>query len=409
MINKRVTQAVIFCGGFGTRVKKFTRGIPKPLYKINRKSFLEYLILNIKRFGINEILLLCHYKTDLFTKLIKKIKNDDLKIKVVHEKYPRGSGGALINAKKFLKKNFYILNGDTFFDFNYLDLQLSLNKKFLSTIAILYDKNIKKGQIKLNKKKNFLSFDKKINSKFLNTGVAILDKKIFQYFKYFKNKKFISLENDIYPILSKLKKINGKVYNSKNNFFIDIGTPKDIRKINSFFNNKLKKNSFFLDRDGIINKDTGYVHKTNQIIWGKNIFRAVKLLNDKNYYVFVVTNQSGIGRGYYSEGDVRHLHQWINRKMIGNLCHIDDFFFSPFYKFSSKANYRSKKFFLDRKPNIGMFLKAKKKWNINLKKTIMIGDQNTDKDFAKKSGINFFMAKYGQDLLQLFTKIVKRN
>ena len=190
LIKKKIVQAVIFCGGFGTRVKKITKKIPKPLYKINGKEFLTYLIENIIRYGIEEILLLCHYKSFLFQKVAKKISNSGLRVRVIHEKYPRGSGGALINAKKYLKKKFYIFNGDTYFDFNYLDLQLSLNNKFVSTIAVLKDTYKKNGQIILDKDKKIIYFNKKAKTRLLNSGVGILDKNILKYFKFLKKKKF---------------------------------------------------------------------------------------------------------------------------------------------------------------------------------------------------------------------------
>ena len=98
-----------------------------------------------------------------------------------------------------------------------------------------------------------------------------------------------------------------------------------------------------------------------KILFGKNIFKAIKYINDNNFYVFVITNQSGIGRGFYNEHDLNTLHLWINKKLNTNGAYIDDFFYSPYFKRSKK--YSSIKYFNLRKPRIGMINLAKKMGN----------------------------------------------
>ena len=71
------------------------------------------------------------------------------------------------------------------------------------------------------------------------------------------------------------------------------------------------KSAVFLDRDGVINKDLGYVFKIDDVEWINGSIEAIKLLNKKNYHVFVVTNQSGVAKNFYSENDVNKLHSWM--------------------------------------------------------------------------------------------------
>ena len=97
----------------------------------------------------------------------------------------------------------------------------------------------------------------------------------------------------------------------------------------------------------------------------KNIFKAIKYINDNNFYVFVITNQSGIGRGFYNEHDLNTLHLWINKNLIPMARILMIFFYSPYFKRSKK--YSSIKYFNLRKPRIGMINLAKKKWVIDLK------------------------------------------
>ena len=98
------------------------------------------------------------------------------------------------------------------------------------------------------------------------------------------------------------------------------------------------KKAVFLDRDGVVNYDYNYVHSRQNFKWKKNVKEAIKLLNDNNNYVFIVTNQSGIGRGFYHEDDVIKLHKWINFELIKNSAHIDEFFYAPYFKDSKKKN-----------------------------------------------------------------------
>ena len=99
----------------------------------------------------------------------------------------------------------------------------------------------------------------------------------------------------------------------------------------------------------------------------------------------------------------------MNEKFIENGAHIDDFFFSPYFKYSKSKKFRSKKFLKMRKPNTGIFLNAKKKWNIDIKNSYMIGDSDVDKIFAKNVGLKFILSKYGQDLLHIVKKIRKNS
>ena len=384
-----IDQAVIYVGGLGSRIKKFTRKVPKPLIKINQKPFLEYILKNLSRHGFSEVILLCYYKSKIFFKKYNNKNIYNLKIKCIKEKTPLGTGGALLNAKKYLKENFLLCNGDTYFDINLNDLCLNYTKfKKIIYVAIKkIKKNNRYAAFDLNKNR-IISLDaKKKKYSLINSGNYVVSKKILKYLK-----KNCSLENDIFEKLIKKKQIFGKVYNKPSNAFIDIGIYNDLNKSPKFIKKVTYKRALFLDRDGVINKDTGYVHKKKNFIWRKNIFRFIKKYNDKNYYVFVVSNQSGIGREYYKEADLFKLNFWINQQLRRRGANIDEFFFAPFFKNSRLKKYRKGKKF--RKPNTGMIEIAKKKWDINMKNSTLIGDQKIDKLTAINAGINFKILKF---------------
>jgi D-glycero-D-manno-heptose 1,7-bisphosphate phosphatase len=166
-----------------------------------------------------------------------------------------------------------------------------------------------------------------------------------------------------------------------------------------------KNNIVFLDRDGVINSrdlNNGYVGSLKHFRWVKGAIKAIKFLNEKNYKVVVVTNQSGVARGFFTIKDVKKIHSYIQKKLNENDAKIDGFYFCPFHK--DGIIKRFKKDSLLRKPNIGMFRLAQRKWKIDKKSSFMIGDQLTDMQFANNIGIKGFLFK-GGNLLSFCKKI----
>jgi D-glycero-D-manno-heptose 1,7-bisphosphate phosphatase len=128
----------------------------------------------------------------------------------------------------------------------------------------------------------------------------------------------------------------------------------------------MKSPALFLDRDGVINVDKTYVYRFGDIEWMPGIFDLIKWANDSNYKVIVLTNQSGIGREYYTKNDVLTLHQQMSDHLTAQGLVVTDWYFSE-----SLTDER-------RKPSPLMMMEAAKKHDIDLSKSIMIGDKTTD-------------------------------
>ena len=123
----------------------------------------------------------------------------------------------------------------------------------------------------------------------------------------------------------------------------------------------------FLDRDGVINQDKGYISKISDFKIYPGVGKAISLLNKKNYLVIIVTNQSGIGRGLIKIKELKNLHNHLKKKIKKYGGKIDDIFYCPFHPEFGKGKYKKKS--NDRKPGDGMIRKAIKKWKINNWKT----------------------------------------
>ena len=147
----------------------------------------------------------------------------------------------------------------------------------------------------------------------------------------------------------------------------------------------LKQKALFLDRDGVINVDHGYVYQSKKFEFIEGVFSACKVFYDAGYKIIVVTNQSGIGRGYYSEDDFLLLTDWMKEQFKAHQVSISDVYFCPHHPNKALPAYLKQ---CDcRKPEPGMLLDGIKAYNIDPQKSIMVGDKLSDMQAASKAGI----------------------
>jgi D-glycero-D-manno-heptose 1,7-bisphosphate phosphatase len=171
---------------------------------------------------------------------------------------------------------------------------------------------------------------------------------------------------------------------------------------------KFKKIAF-LDRDGVINSNYlngGYIGSLKYFKWIPGAIKAIKFLKEKKYKVVVVTNQSGVARGFFKIRDVKKIHSFIQKTLKENNTRIDSFYFCPFHKEGILKRYRKDSFL--RKPKIGMFRLAQKKWKIDKKRSFIIGDQKSDIEFAKKAKIQGYLFNQKDLFTFVKKKIIKQ-
>ena len=140
----------------------------------------------------------------------------------------------------------------------------------------------------------------------------------------------------------------------------------------------LYQKALFLDRDGIINVDHGYTYKIEDFEFSEGIFSLLKIFKNAGYLIFVITNQSGIGRGYYDESDFYTLTAWMTETFAKKGITIEKVFYCPH---TPDAKCRC------RKPDIGMIEQALSKYPLDLKHSWMIGDKVSDITLAANAGI----------------------
>ena len=305
-----------------------------------------------------------------------------------------GTGGALSQLKKKTSNNLIIMNGDSFIKSDLNDLFISTKTKsnyLYLTRNRNYQSNKMLSNLKINKKL-FITF----NGNLMNAGIYYLKNTILDKIPKIK----VSLENSIIYNLIKEKKIKGKLNNSE---FIDIGTYKNLNFGKKNFHKQFNQPAAFLDRDGVINYDHGYVHKMKNFDLKLNVIKGLKYLNKKNYNIFIVTNQSGIARGIFTENEYLVFYRLIKEYFFKKGCFINDMQYSPFLKGAVVKKYdKSSRL---RKPGNLMLVNLMNKWSVNKKKSFMLGDHKKDQLAAEKS--NLFFEYANNDFNSQIRRIIK--
>jgi D-glycero-D-manno-heptose 1,7-bisphosphate phosphatase len=148
--------------------------------------------------------------------------------------------------------------------------------------------------------------------------------------------------------------------------------------------------TIFLDRDGVINKEKNYLYQKDDFEFIHGVFDACQYLSNLNYKIIIVTNQSGISRGHFTESDFQYLNDWMIKKFSSNKINILDTFYCPH---SPEDNCQC------RKPMPGMLLQAQKKFSIDMSNSWLIGDKEDDIKAANNAGImNTILVKSGHNV-----------
>jgi D,D-heptose 1,7-bisphosphate phosphatase len=391
------TQVVLLAGGRGTRLGALSESLPKPLAAVAGKPFIQYLVEDYRRFGFGDFLILAGHLGRQIEDFFGRRPVAGAEVRVLIEPEPCGTGGALREARDWLAESFLLANADTLFAINYLDLVRPPEVEgWLGKLALRRSAAVDRyGEVETAGGRiiAFRERGRGAAGGLINGGIYLLKREILRCI----GDGMVSLERDVFPALAGV--LYGQTFAAP---FIDIGVPEALAAAQTVVPQIVARPAAFLDRDGVLNIDSGYVHQPEQFRWVEGAESAVKALNDRGYLVVVVTNQAGVARGYYAEADVHRLHRWINDALRPQGAHIDAFYHCPHHPEGTAAYAGT----CDcRKPAPGMLLRAMREWPIRRDGSFLIGDKESDLEAARRAGVPGHLFP-GGDLLAFLDRLI---
>ena len=377
----KTDQVVILVGGTGSRLGALTTETPKPMLQVGGRPFLDYLLDEASRYGFSRAVLLCGYKADNIRSAYEGRSIHGMLVEVAVEPMPAGTAGALALAAERLDDTFFLVNGDSLFDCNWLALCSSTAASVPWTARMILAGGIagaRYGRVELDGEHVRAFIPAGASQRPINAGIYLVQKSILRSI----GAPPCSLERDVLPRLAVQNLLEGRTQEGR---FIDIGIPEDFERAQRLVPDIVRRPAVFLDRDGVLNEDLGYVHRTDQFRWIEGAREAVRWLNDQGYYVFVVTNQAGVARGLYDEESIARLHAWMQSELQQAGAHIDCVEYCPYHPNGVVEPYRRVSDF--RKPAPGMLKKLMAEWPTDVARSLLIGDRQTDLAAADAVGI----------------------
>ena len=378
-----VRQCAILVGGLGTRLGALVADVPKPMLPVAGRPFLAWLLDEIARFGIEDVVLLTGHLSEVVEAALPALEQGlprPMRLRVSREPVRAGTGGALHHAAGLLQERFMLLNGDSFLDAPIGAALANEEPDVLGRLMLRRVPDASRYGVVALAGETVTAFQARPEPGtpgVINGGVYVLDRAILEHVG-----PQCSLEQDVMPQLADAGRLRGTLAEG---WFIDIGIPEDLARAQQELPRRLGRRALFLDRDGVCNVDHGWVGTRERFEWVPGALDTIVAASRQGWHVFIVTNQSGVARGLYDEAAVRALMAWMQETAMQAGGTIDDYRYCPFHPEAALPEYRRSSDW--RKPGSGMVLDLIEAWGVQPSRCVMVGDQATDLVAAAGAGV----------------------
>ncbi len=393
-------QVVVLMGGLGSRLGEQTKGCPKPLVDVGGRPFFDYQLDLLKGYGFRDFLFLVGHRAEMIEAHYGDGSQYGVRISYSYDgERLLGTGGAVCKAYGMLREDFLLLYGDSFMDIDYKETIYRYFKGKLSgcpaLMTVLENRNrldksnvvMKEGKIILYDKRN-----RNGEMQYIDYGVGMFEKTLFQSVD-------ADLPFDIGDIQKQLS-IEGKLAaHEVVNRFYEIGSPKSLEGFRRYTEKRFgqRNKAVFFDRDGVVNK---IVFRDNteqldsplqkeELMLMEGAAEAMKELQEKGYYLFLVTNQPAAAKGKATLEDLYDINTCLCKMLAEKGIYVDGVEICPHYPKASE--YTKEKFLIKdcrcRKPKIGMIESIMNRFSIDIEHSWMVGDSYTDVLAGRRAGL----------------------
>ncbi len=391
-------KVVIMAGGRGTRISSVASDIPKPMIKIDGKPVLEHEILNLREQGFTDIILTVGHLGNIITDYFGDGSKFGVNIEYYIEETPLGNAGALFKIRDKLTDDFLLLNADAVFDIDFRRF-VEFHKSHGGLVTLFTHPNshpYDSGIVIADGNGVVLQWLAKEDDRpdyyknRVNAGLHVISPKVLDI--DISTEK-VDLDRQVLKPLAGTGKMY--VYDSPE-YVKDMGTPDRYESVcRDFSEGKVKarnlhnkQKAVFLDRDGVINKYVGFLRNIDDFELLDGVSKAIRKINESGYLAIVVTNQPVIARGEVSFAELTEIHNKMETLLGEDGAYLDAIYFCPHHPDKGfDGEIPELKFDCDcRKPKPGMLIKAAKEFNIDLTKSWMVGDSDSDIMAGKNAG-----------------------
>ncbi len=383
-----IRQCAILAGGLATRLGDIAADTPKPVLEVARRPFIAWLMREMLRFGVQDFVILTgHLPRAVEDAVLGAADALPKRVRVRFSEEPQraGTGGALFHAAHLLDDSFLLCNGDSLFDCNLAALLADFARDAGEVLGRLVVREVpdasRYGTVALDADR-VTAFNERPASAaagpgLINAGIYALDRRVLD-----RLTASCSLERDLLAPLAQQGTLRAT---RQHGWFVDIGVPDDLAHARRELAACLDRPALFLDRDGVLNVDHGYVGSLDRWEWVDGAREAVALATSHGWHVFVVTNQAGIAHGLYGEPELDALQRWLADELRRCGGTLDDWRHCPYHTEARIDAYRRDSDW--RKPAPGMLLDLMRSWELDPRRCLMIGDKETDMQAAERAGV----------------------